>query len=280
MQENIGSQNVMSVSLLRLTAPRADGGTLGFFFIRKDGPDKLHAYLRTSEDDGASFSPPVQVFHEPGYHVMNNDRVTLTSSGRLICPVAWIGHVEKQRHFVSFSYISDDAGKTWRRGKGTVNINPEGRGALEPQVLEMNDGRLLMIVRTTLGYIAASYSTDGGETWSTPESWGVRSPDAPATVRRIPATGDLLLVWNDRYQPGADHQGKRTPLTVAISQDEGKTWRHRRNLEGADDRTFAYTSLIFVQERVVMSYYDRDSKSGLMSNRFRSLPLSWFYAAE
>ena len=34
---------------------------------------------------------------------------------------------------------------------------------MEPEVLELNDGRVLMIVRTQLGEIYASYSNDRGE---------------------------------------------------------------------------------------------------------------------
>ena len=74
--------------------------------------------------------------------------------------------------------------------------------------------------------------------------------------------------------------GKRTPLTAAVSSDEGKTWHHRRNLEADTDHTYAYTSLTFAQGRAVLSYYVRDEKSGRISSRFRSLPIAWFYDTE
>ncbi|RXL81670.1 exo-alpha-sialidase, partial [Citrobacter sp. AAK_AS5] len=80
-----------------------------------------------------------------------------------------------------------------------------------------------------------------------PESLGVRAPEAPATLRRVPATGDLVLVWNDTYVAGEGHGGKRTPLTVALSSDEGATWRTVGNLESDATKTFSYTSLTFVQ---------------------------------
>ena len=151
---------------------------------------------------------------------------------------------------------------------------------MEPEVLELVDGRLLMILRTQFGYIAASYSEDGGETWSKPTDWGVRAPESPTTLRRIPATGDLVLIWNDNYVPGAGHGGKRTPLTAAVSMNEGRTWKHKRNLEDRTDQTYAYTSLEFVKDRAVMTYYVRDEKTGRISSRFRSLPVRWFYEGE
>ena len=91
---------------------------------------------------------------------MNNDRVTQLSSGRLLVPVASTADVRKVNHFVSRCWFSDDGGKTWQQGKGSVD-QPK-RGAMEPEVIELRDGRVLMIVRTQLGYIAASYSKDGG----------------------------------------------------------------------------------------------------------------------
>jgi sialidase-1 len=137
----------------------------------------------------------------------------------------------------------------------------------------------MMIMRTQMGYIAASHSTDGGDTWGEPFPLDVKAPEAPATLRRIPATGDLLLIWNHTYTEGAGHGGQRTPLTAAVSSDEGKTWRHVRNLETRTDRTYSYTSLTFVGSRAVLSYYEGGATSGRTSARFRSVPVRWFYGA-
>lgn len=267
LQENVGKQNVMSVSLRRLQQPEREDTPLGMFYLVKNGADDLKAYLRTSHDEGQTFGPPILVTDQPGYHVMNNDRVALLSSGRLVCPVSWSPDISKQNHFVSFCYLSDDGGKSWRAGKGKVDL-PK-RGAMEPEVLELTDGRLLMILRTQLGAVYASYSTDGGDSWCDPASFGVKAPEAPATLRRIPSTGHLLLIWNN----GAT----RTPLTAAVSSDEGRTWEHTRNLEDRTDEAYAYTSLAFVRDRAVLSYYVRDGKSSRISSRFRSLPVRWFY---
>ena len=105
----------------------------------------------------------------------------------------------------------------------------------------------------------------------------VIAPEAPATVRRVPATGDLLLVWNNTYDPKAGHGGKRTPLTAAVSSDEGRTWKHVRDLETDADRTFAYTSVTFVRDRVVLTYYVSEPKTARLSSRLRSFPVGWLY---
>ena len=146
--------------------------------------------------------------------------------------------------------------------------------------VELVDGRVLMIMRTQLGHIATSYSDDRGDSWSKPSSLSVKAPEAPSTLRRIPSTGDLLLIWNNTYTEGAGHGGRRTPLTAAISNDEGQTWRHVRNLEADPSRTYSYPSLIFSQGRAVLSYWESEPKTNRLSSKFRSLPISWFYQAD
>ena len=272
LQGNTGGLNVMSVTLRRVGPHTAPVG-IAMFYLQKNSFNDLDMYVRMSRDEGATFGQPTLVTADPGYHVVNNDRVTQLASGRLLVPAASTPDVKKVNHFVSHCYISDDTGKTWRKGKGFVDA-PK-RGAMEPEVVELTDGRVLMIVRTQLGYIGKSYSSDGGETWSKLQSLKVRAPEAPSTLRRIPSTGALVLVWNDAYTPGAGHGGKRTPLTVAISQDDGMTWKTVGNLESDPRKTFAYTSLTFVGERAMLSYWESGT-SGTYSCRFRSIPVSWF----
>jgi sialidase-1 len=148
---------------------------------------------------------------------------------------------------------------------------------MEPEVVELADGKLLMIVRTQLGHIATSTSDDGGDHWSAPGKFPLEAPEAPATIRTIPATGDLLLIWNNTFDKSQGHGGERTPLTSAISSDGGKTWQHVRNLATSRDHAYAYTSVLFHKDRVLLSYYVSDNKSGRISSRFRSLPVRWFY---
>ncbi len=144
-------------------------------------------------------------------------------------------------------------------------------------MVELADGKLLMIVRTQLGYIGTSTSTDGGDHWSEPAKLPVPAPESPATIRTIPATGDLLLVWNNNFAAGKGHGGKRTPLSTAISSDGGQTWKHTRNLETDPNEGYAYTSVLFHKDRVLLSYYVGKIGEGPLSSRFRSLPVRWLY---
>jgi hypothetical protein len=53
---------------------------------------------------------------------------------------------------------------------------------------------------------------------------------------RIPSTGHVLLIWNQASGEEILAGLSRHRLSTAISEDNGLTWRHFRNLESLDDR--------------------------------------------
>lgn len=275
LQKKQGGKNVMSATLRYLSAPLRDDTPIALFYLDKQSLSDLKVKQRVSTDGGKSFGASSVVTADPGYNIMNNDRILRLSNGRLIAPISMSPDVKNQNHFTIHCMISDDEGKSWKRNKSEIDY-PK-RGAMEPEVIEFKDGQLGMIFRNQLGHIAITHSQDKGETWSKPESWNVPAPESPATLRRIPSTGDLLLVWNDNVTPGADHGGIRSPLTVAISTDDGKTWQHKKNIESGNEHTYSYISLTFMHGRAIMSYYVRDEKTKRISSRFRSLPIASFY---
>jgi sialidase-1 len=274
LQKNTGGLNCMSVTLRRLPGPDSSD-RIALFYLQKNSHSDLDLYVKYSTDEAQSFGPRILVTDTPGYHVVNNDRITRLSTGRLLAPAASTPDVSEVNHFTCRCYISDDNGLTWRAGIEAVDL-PK-RGAMEPEVIELTDGRILMIMRNQLGTISKSYSSDGGDTWTEPGNLGVIAPEAPATLRRIPTTGDMLLIWNNNYKPGAGHGGERTPLNTAISSDEGLTWTHARVLESNPELSYSYISLTFVHHRAVLSYWVADRSKRQWSAKFRSLPISWFY---
>ena len=281
IQENTGRANVMSVSLLRSRT-----GDVLFFYLRKNSSTDLKAYVRRSTDDAATWGPPVLVTPEEGYHVMNNARVIQLRSGRLLAPVATTRRVgTKQDDFRTVVHLSDDDGRTWRRGR--TSLTAPKRGAMEPGLIELRDGRVLQIIRTQTGLIWRSFSSDGGDTWTEAVPWNVEAPEAPSTLVAVPGTGEWLLVlnpnvvWSDpaRTVLGANHGGARTPLAARISRDEGATWSLPRNLESDPAITYAYTSVTFHEGRALLTYYHFPVGGKMLSLKFRSVPLGWFSTA-
>jgi len=281
LQENSGRANVMSVSLLRSRT-----GDVLFFYLQKNSLSDLKAYVRRSSDDAMTWSAPVLVTPEAGYHVMNNARVLQLRSGRLLAPVSTSQQVwTKNDDFRTAVYLSDDDGQSWRRGR-TLLTAPK-RGAMEPGLIELKDGRVMQIIRTQTGYIWRSFSSDGGETWTEAAPWNIEAPEAPSTLVSVPGTGDWLLVWNpivawgnpEKTVLGANHGGARTPLAAMVSRDEGQTWSRPRNLEGNLASTYSYPSVTFYGGRALLSYYDFPLGGKLLSLKFQSVPLAWFDAA-
>ncbi len=278
LQENTGGTNVMSVSLLR-----ARSGALLFFYLQKNSRSDLKVLMRNSTDEAKTWSEPVTVTPEAGYHVMNNARVIQLKSGRLLAPVSTTVEVgSKNDDFKTGVYFSDDEGKRWQRGH--TWLSAPKRGAMEPGLIELGDGRVQQIIRTQTGTIWRALSSDGGDTWSAAESWGIPSPEAPATIARVPGSGEWLLILNpevvwgnpEKTVFGANHGGPRRPLAARWSRDEGRTWSGMRTLEADFGRAHAYTSITFHEGRALLTYYEHDERTKRVSLKFKSVPLEWF----
>jgi len=221
--------------------------------------------IRKSKDEGKAWSEKVLVtnreFDEGNYFVVNNDRIVQLSSGRILVPASHhpcpTNKWEDFRPGRVIVFYSDDNGKTWKSSE-TMLLSPEKEdkaGLQEPGVVELKDGRILMWMRTNLGSQFFSYSEDGGETWSEVKPSNLVSPCSPASIKRIQETGDLFVVYNDRSGrfPISPHQN-RTPLVCAISKDEGKSWEKHFPIENDPEGRFCYTSILFIDGKIILSY--------------------------
>ena len=269
-----GGLNVMSVSLLRLA-----NGEIALFYLRKTSREDCRPLMCISNDEALTWSPPtVCITDEVGYYVLNNDRAVQLRRGRLILPVAWHQGPGKSwdRAGVIMCYLSDDNGRSWRRSQDSFKgYAPDGKRIYlqEPGVVELNDGRLMMFIRTNAASQYICYSEDAGETWSKARPSNLASPISPATIERIPWTGDLLCVWNDHSGVHPYPAGKRTPLCLAISKDEGSTWSPSQILENDPDGWYCYTAMDFVKDRLLLAYCAGDKQIGGL-NRLKVVAIS------
>lgn len=280
---NEGGMNVMSVNLLRLQS----GGIALFYLLKNSGKD-CRPVMRLSHDEGSTWTPPVScITDEVGYYVMNNDRAIQLSTGRIVLPVCL--HARENDEVADWNgtcmcYLSDDDGQTWRRSKSIFqgfDLSGNRVSTQEPGVVELRDGRLMMVIRSNGLWLYLSWSADGGDTWSAPVKSDLQSPISPASIKRLPSTGDLLLVWNN-HDGIAPHLAKlRVPLSTAISQDEGKTWRHIKVLEGNPDGWFCYVAIHPLEDVVLLGYCAGllpTIKAHLGHSRITRIPVAWFYS--
>ena len=271
--EQEGKMNVMSVSLLRL-----QNNEIALFYAIKNSVSDCIPYMRISTDEAKTWSDAIRcITDREGYFVLNNNRIIQLKDGRLLMPVSrheTPGGVwgPKSAKGTIYSYLSIDNGRTWR---GSKNVsNPDSVILQEPGLIELKNGDIMMFIRTTEGVQYLSFSKDKGETWSTVEPSSIKSPCSPASIERIPSTGDLLMVWNNN---GVNQI--RTPFNVSISKDEGKNWEKIKTIEDNPDGWYCYTAIHFTDKNVLLSHCagSRSEGTGLALTNITRLSLDWIY---
>lgn len=281
--ENEGAMNVMSVSLLRLQS-----GEIALFYARKNSINDCIPYMRKSADEGKTWTDPIRCITDTdGYFVINNARVIQLPNGRLLMPVAWhvsddspTGNLESQFNNYGrlFCYYSDDNGQSWKRS-GEVEV-PEGLMAQEPGLIALKDGVLMMYFRTDSGVQYTSYSRNKGKKWSFAVPTNIPSPLSPATIVRIPQTGDLLLVWNNNGVKKSSYGGRRSPLNTAVSRNEGQTWEHVKTLHDDPDGWYCYTAVRFLDNGEFLMGYcagNRSDGTALSITNITKANIGWLY---
>lgn len=214
---------------------------------------KLELWSVRSEDGGTTWTDKQQLL--AGY---NADFMGLiqTSSGNL---VASIDHLDPElKRWVVCSFVSTDLGKSWSRSNW-IDLGGRGHhdGAMEPTVVELHDGRLMMLIRTSHDRFWRAFSTDGGLNWRTIEPTDIDASSAPAWLTRL-ASGRLVLVWNrlNSERKGEWPKTRRTPsfsltaaswhreeLSLAFSDDDGIHWTKPQVIAYEDGGALAYPYL-------------------------------------
>ena len=165
----------------------------------------------------------------------------VTRSGHVVIPVqdALRGPV---RHG-QYVFVSADDGKAWTRSN-LIDLGGRGDhdGGFEATVAELTDGALWMLLRTNLDRFWSAYSDDHGYHWRRWEPSSIEASTSPGFLLRL-ASGRLLLLWNQLYPEGLDEAAKtqyprrhapwqaevdpswhRDELSLAFSNDDGRTW--------------------------------------------------------
>ena len=248
--------------------PAPDGALWLFYTAQKSGnQDTSIIRYRTSRDNGHTWGPIGVLFDKAGTFV--RQPVVVLDNGDWLVPVfycrsrpgeKWVGNDD-----VSAVRISSDQGRTWSE----VEV-PDSVGCVHMNIEKMADGSLLALFRSRWAdAIYQSRSTDNGRTWTAPVASELPNNNSSIQFTRL-ANGHLAVVFNDvsaaqaterrvslydeieddedggegtpsAVEPEPSASGKtafrgtpRAPMTLAISEDGGKTWPYKRNLEVGD----------------------------------------------
>jgi predicted neuraminidase len=118
--------------------------------------------------------------------------------------------------------VSTDGGTSWEASEPLV-----GYGNIQPSLVQNARGELFAWMREngTRKRIRYSHSADRGRSWSPVKESELPNPGCKVTVTAL-ANGDWLMAYN----PIEDG---RHSLCLAISNDDGTTWRAFHQLEHA-----------------------------------------------
>jgi len=219
---------------------------------------------RISADGGRTWGPIETLFDiRPSGGTFMRQPIIVLDNGDWLLPVWYCESIPGQKWVgdrdTSAVKISSDGGQTW-----SDHDVPGSLGCVHMSIVDLRDGTLAAFYRSRWAdNIYVSRSTDG-RIWTAPEPTDLPNNNSSIQVTRL-ANGHLAMVYNassaadavDRrlglYDDIEDEtdDGKvmaapapntrsafwgapRAPMTLAISDDGGRTWPYRRDLEVGD----------------------------------------------
>ncbi|NGN67727.1 exo-alpha-sialidase [Streptomyces sp. A7024] len=234
---------------------QAADGTVWLFHPSNTPHDQTTARLvvRTSADRGRTWTPPRTLLDGPGLFV-RNPPLPLEDG-------TWLLPAYRCRRGAEHSIvlISEDGGASWRE-----HDVPDSDHLVQMSAVQRDGDGLYAFFRSRAAdRIHAAESYDRGRTWSPPRKTELPNNNSAVQLTRL-ASGTLALVYNDaslerdQFRWVGEGEGRRkkavrTPLTVALSDDGGRTWPYRREVQTADkeydDNELGYSYPSIIQTR-------------------------------
>jgi predicted neuraminidase len=184
-------------------------------------------YCCQSSDNGQSWSTPLHIPELDG--LLGKNKPLKMPNGNIVIPVT------NENSQTSFAVIFDPNKNTWKRSK-EISIGENIR-CIQPTLVLLANGKIMGLLRTNIGNIWQSYSTDGGYTWSKPQKTELPNNNSGIDALKL-TSGEIILAYND-----TNNEKERTPLSIAVSRDEGKTWGEKFILE-SEVGEFSYPAVI------------------------------------
>ncbi len=172
---------------------------------------------------------------------------TVLPSGRILLPLY------TDTYSLSIMAISDDDGESWVASKPLF-----GFGAIQPSVLQREDGTLVAYMRENgyTGFVRQSESKDDGLTWGAVGVSSIPNPGSGLDGVRL-ANGHWALICNDT-------KNGRNRLTLLLSDDQGLSWKTSRTIEDHPEGSYHYPAIMQSKDgmiHVVYSYFVKEGKS-------------------
>jgi len=126
-----------------------------------------------------------------------------------------------------YFFYSDDCGRTWKRVKipsppsfevvfPHKGLRWSKASGAEPNVIEVSECKMMMIIRSPLDCFYLSYSYDGGESWTEPEPSVFYATNTTAQLLKL-SDGRIVCFWNNtRPLAMPDHNKTMPPVRDTV----------------------------------------------------------------
>lgn len=235
-----------------------ENGPLMLFYKVGPSPSEWWGMLITSDDQGYTWSNPEKMGksqHGDLLGPIKNQPIQL-SDGTIVSPTSMESEDDSGKDFwrVYFEF-STDLGKTW----SVSDFINDGIAfdAIQPSILQHEDGSLQVLCRSQQGVITQSWSNDQGKSWSEMTATDLPNPNAGTDAVTL-QDGRHLLVYNHTTRQGDFPKG-RNMLNVAISPD-GVDWNPILTLEKQEGE-YSYPTVIQDSEGLIHITYTYQRKS-------------------
>ncbi|WP_040977884.1 sialidase family protein [Oceanobacillus jeddahense] len=227
---------------------------------------------RVSKNEGHTWSDIKTLFDKPGTFVRNQP--VILEDNVIVLPAYY--SLKSSKGFLGNDFsvvkISKDHGRTWEEYEVQ-----DSKGLVHMSIVQGTDGNLIGFFRSRKSdYIYRTTSADGGKSWSTPEPTELMNNNASVQATKL-RNGNLAIVFDDvnaEIAPPAENRPpwfdksdmdkvgvdknivkqesiwgvERNPLSIAISEDDGQTWKYKKDIMVQEDVSeekpeFSYPSI-------------------------------------
>lgn len=227
---------------------RAPDGRIFLFFKIGKEISQWETWVKVSADEGNTWSEARELVKgDRGGRGPVRNKILILADG------TWLAGASNENGLWNvFFDRSEDEGKSWR---ATPYLKLDrhhfkGKGIIQPTLWESEPGQVHALLRSTTGVICRTDSKDDGRTWSKVYETTLPNPNSAIDVARLP-DGMLILAFN----PTAGDGGSRGILSLGLSQDNGKTWPKKLDLQHGDlHDEFSYPAIIHWGDSIAVTY--------------------------